>query len=144
MTGNGQPPALVRSPADIDEFYLEDASPANEGSQIPMNTSERFIHQGLLKRFPSLQSVVHSHSRSVIPFGHRRCSISAYLSLGRRLYRAVSSSSGPYSYTSNSVDLDKKARKHSSSKSRTITHPTIPKTYLPTNLASGKPWQTPS
>ncbi|KAI4253645.1 MAG: hypothetical protein L6R42_007507 [Xanthoria sp. 1 TBL-2021] len=69
MTGNGQPPALVRSPQDIDEFYLEDASPANEGSQNPMNTSERFIHQGLLKRFPSLQSVVHSHSRSVIPFG---------------------------------------------------------------------------
>ena len=35
----------------------------------PSSTSERFIHQGLLKRFPSVQSVVHSHSRAVIPFG---------------------------------------------------------------------------
>ena len=69
MTGNGKPPALVRSPEDFDEFYLEDASPANERSSQPEDTSERYIHQGLLKRFPSLQCVVHSHSRSVITFG---------------------------------------------------------------------------
>ncbi|KAI4279139.1 MAG: hypothetical protein LQ337_000480 [Flavoplaca oasis] len=69
MTGNGKPPALVRSAEDLDEFYLEDASPATERSFNPQDTSERYIHQGLLKRFPSLQSVVHSHSRSVIPFG---------------------------------------------------------------------------
>ncbi|KAL8680978.1 MAG: hypothetical protein Q9186_002878 [Xanthomendoza sp. 1 TL-2023] len=55
MTGNGQPPALVRSPEDLDEFYLEDASPATERSSQPMDTSERFIHQGLLKRFPNIQ-----------------------------------------------------------------------------------------
>ncbi|KAI4226831.1 MAG: hypothetical protein L6R36_002876 [Xanthoria steineri] len=69
MTGNGVPPALVRSPEDLDEFYLEDASPATERSLNPMSTSERFIHQALLKRFPSVQSVVHSHSRAVVPFG---------------------------------------------------------------------------
>ena len=69
MTGNGKPPALVRSAEDLDEFYLEDASPANERSSQTEDTSERYIHQGLLKRFPNLQSVVHSHSRSVIPFG---------------------------------------------------------------------------
>ncbi|CAO1606290.1 hypothetical protein XANCAGTX0491_009789 [Xanthoria calcicola] len=69
MTGNGVPPALVRSPEDLDEFYLEDASPATERSLNPMSTSERFIHQALLKRFPSVKSVVHSHSRAVIPFG---------------------------------------------------------------------------
>ncbi|KAL8851430.1 MAG: hypothetical protein Q9221_003701 [Calogaya cf. arnoldii] len=68
MTGNGQPPALVRSPEDLDEFYLEDASPANERTFQPEGTSERYIHQSLLKRFPSLQCVIHSHSRSVIPF----------------------------------------------------------------------------
>ncbi|KAL8993141.1 MAG: hypothetical protein Q9169_006573 [Polycauliona sp. 2 TL-2023] len=69
MTGNGVPPALIRSPEDIDEFYIADASPAGNGTAPPMATSERFIHQALLKRFPSLNSVIHSHSRSVIPFG---------------------------------------------------------------------------
>ncbi|KAL8695634.1 MAG: hypothetical protein Q9224_003278 [Gallowayella concinna] len=69
MTGNGQPPALVRSPEDIDEFNLEDASPATERTSQPGSTSERFIHQALLKRFPNIQSVVHSHASSVIPFG---------------------------------------------------------------------------
>lgn len=75
MTGNGVPPALVRSPADIDEFNLQDASPTSDSTSQrnedmgPSSTSERFIHQGLLKRFPSVQSVVHSHSRAVIPFG---------------------------------------------------------------------------
>ncbi|KAL8672997.1 MAG: hypothetical protein Q9168_002558 [Polycauliona sp. 1 TL-2023] len=69
MTGNGVPPALVRSPDDIDEFYIKDASPADNGTAPPMATSERFIHQALLKRFPNLQSVIHSHSRAVIPFG---------------------------------------------------------------------------
>ena len=51
MTGN-QPPALISSPENLREFYVEDATPvsANSGNQFPI---ERFIHQGILKRFPS-------------------------------------------------------------------------------------------
>ncbi|KAL8807433.1 MAG: hypothetical protein Q9200_004678 [Gallowayella weberi] len=69
MTGNDQPPALVRSAEDLDEFYLEDGAPVTESSYQPENLTEKYIHQGLLKRFPGIQCVVHSHARSVIPFG---------------------------------------------------------------------------
>ena len=68
MTGS-QPPALVRSPDDLWEFHVEDASPANNISENQSKYSERFIHQGIYKRFPNQRSVIHSHSRSVIPYG---------------------------------------------------------------------------
>lgn len=69
MTGAGGPPALITSPSDLDEFYIDDASPVNASADHISPHSERFIHQGILKRFPSQNSVVHSHARSVIPFG---------------------------------------------------------------------------
>lgn len=68
MTGS-PPPALIRSPDDLSEYYIEDGSPVSSSSGPQSPYSERFIHQGILKRFPSQNSVVHSHSRSVIPFG---------------------------------------------------------------------------
>ncbi|KAL8826625.1 MAG: hypothetical protein Q9191_003689 [Dirinaria sp. TL-2023a] len=68
MTGD-PPPALVRSPEDLSEFYVNDGSPVNSSSGHLSPYSERFIHQGILKRFPSQNSVVHSHARTVIPFG---------------------------------------------------------------------------
>ena len=58
-------PALV-SPDDIIEYDLE-SEPCNadgRGSFL-----ERFIHGGIYKARPDVQSVVHSHSPSVIPFG---------------------------------------------------------------------------
>ncbi|KAL8818457.1 MAG: hypothetical protein Q9223_002907 [Gallowayella weberi] len=55
MTGNDQPPALVRSAEDLDEFYLEDGAPVTESSYQPENLTEKYIHQGLLKRFPGIQ-----------------------------------------------------------------------------------------
>lgn len=58
-------PALV-TPDDIIEYDL-DSNPCNaegRGSFL-----ERFIHGAILKARPDLQSVVHSHSPSVIPFG---------------------------------------------------------------------------
>ena len=70
MTG-GPPPALVASAQDLSEYYISDASPVSAAAQgrVPSPYSERFIHQSILKRYPSQTSVVHSHSRSVIPFG---------------------------------------------------------------------------
>ena len=69
MTGNSLAPALISSPDDLNEFYVEDASPVNPKSSQTQNPySERFIHQGILKQFPSQQSVVHSRSKTVIPF----------------------------------------------------------------------------
>lgn len=58
-------PALV-TPADIIEYDL-DSVPCNaegRGSFL-----ERFIHGEIYKARPDIQSVVHSHSPSVIPFG---------------------------------------------------------------------------
>ncbi|KAL8797000.1 MAG: hypothetical protein Q9195_000771 [Heterodermia aff. obscurata] len=67
MTGN-PPPALISSANDLNEYYVEDASPVNPNNSHQSQWSERFIHQGILKQFPSQQSVVHSHSRAVVPF----------------------------------------------------------------------------
>lgn len=70
MTGS-PPPALVRNLTDLNEYYISDGSavtPSADGAaQSPY--SERFIHQGILKRYPSQISVVHSHNLDVIPFG---------------------------------------------------------------------------
>jgi HCOMODA/2-hydroxy-3-carboxy-muconic semialdehyde decarboxylase len=58
-------PALV-TPGDIIEYDL-DSNPCNaegRGSFL-----ERFIHGEIYKVRPDIQSIVHSHSASVIPFG---------------------------------------------------------------------------
>ena len=60
-------PALVSSPADIVEYRVEDASAVVPNS--PTGYIERFIHSEVLKRYPTVNSVVHSHAKSVIPFG---------------------------------------------------------------------------
>ena len=58
-------PALV-TPDDIIEYDLdsEPCNAAGRGSFL-----ERFIHGEIYKARPDIQSVVHSHSPSVIPFG---------------------------------------------------------------------------
>ena len=58
-------PALV-TPEDILEYDLDSTpcSAGNRGSFI-----ERFIHGEIYKARPDINSVVHSHSPSVIPFG---------------------------------------------------------------------------
>ena len=70
MTGS-PPPALVASPQDLAEYYISDASPVSTAEQgrTLSGFDERFIHQSILKRYPSQTSVVHSHARSVLPFG---------------------------------------------------------------------------
>src|SRR5881409_3120125 len=58
-------PALV-TPDDIIEYDL-DSTPVNANSRASF--LERFIHGEIYKRRPDIQSIAHSHSPSVIPFG---------------------------------------------------------------------------
>src|SRR5262245_48569641 len=58
-------PALV-TPDDIIEYDL-DSTPVNANGRSSF--LERFIHGEIYKARPDIQSVVHSHSPSVIPFG---------------------------------------------------------------------------
>ncbi len=58
-------PALV-TPDDIVEYDL-DSNPCNAGGRGVF--LERFIHGEIYKARPDINSIVHSHSPSVIPFG---------------------------------------------------------------------------
>lgn len=58
-------PGLV-TPEDIIEFSL-DSDPVDPNG--PSGSLERFIHGEIYKARPDVNSVVHSHSPSVIPFG---------------------------------------------------------------------------
>jgi ribulose-5-phosphate 4-epimerase/fuculose-1-phosphate aldolase len=58
-------PAVVSSARDIGEYYVEDGSPV-EGTEG--GYAERFIHSEILKRYPDIQSVVHSHAEDVLPY----------------------------------------------------------------------------
>ena len=66
-------PALV-IPGDIMEYDL-DSNPINANGRSSF--LERFIHGEIYKARPDIQSVVHSHSPSVIPFGLVRVAMQA-------------------------------------------------------------------
>jgi ribulose-5-phosphate 4-epimerase/fuculose-1-phosphate aldolase len=66
-------PALV-TPGDIMEYDL-DSNPLNTNGRASF--LERFIHGEIYKARPDVQSVVHSHSPSVIPFGLVRVPLEA-------------------------------------------------------------------
>jgi ribulose-5-phosphate 4-epimerase/fuculose-1-phosphate aldolase len=59
-------PALVTCREDIEEYYVDDASPVNK--EAPQGYAERFIHSELYKSYSDVNSVIHSHSEAVIPF----------------------------------------------------------------------------
>jgi ribulose-5-phosphate 4-epimerase/fuculose-1-phosphate aldolase len=58
-------PAVVSSPQDIGEYLVEDGSPVN-GTQG--GYAERYIHSEILRAYPDVNSVVHSHAEDVLPF----------------------------------------------------------------------------
>jgi ribulose-5-phosphate 4-epimerase/fuculose-1-phosphate aldolase len=58
-------PAVVSGPQDIGEYLVEDGSPL-EGTEG--GYAERFIHSEILRRYPDVQSVVHSHAEDVLPY----------------------------------------------------------------------------
>jgi ribulose-5-phosphate 4-epimerase/fuculose-1-phosphate aldolase len=59
-------PALVANSSDLVEYHVEDAAPVDPNA--PSGFIERYIHSELYKRFPSINSVVHSHSPQVVPY----------------------------------------------------------------------------
>jgi ribulose-5-phosphate 4-epimerase/fuculose-1-phosphate aldolase len=58
--------ALVSSPSDLIEYHVSDSSPVDPNAK--KGYQERFIHSELYKRFPDINSVVHSHSQAVVPY----------------------------------------------------------------------------
>jgi ribulose-5-phosphate 4-epimerase/fuculose-1-phosphate aldolase len=65
LMSRARPPELVE-PGDLMEFAL-DGSPLDPRGRKPYR--ERFIHAALYEARADIQSVIHNHSRSVIPFG---------------------------------------------------------------------------
>ncbi|MCJ1305737.1 hypothetical protein MMC08_008553 [Hypocenomyce scalaris] len=59
-------PAVVMSERDLVEYYISDASPVDPSA--PSGYSERYIHSEVLKRFPSVNAVIHSHDPSIVPY----------------------------------------------------------------------------
>jgi len=58
-------PAVVSGPADIGEYLISDGTPVNG---TVGGYSERYIHSEILKRYPDVNAVVHSHSEDVLPY----------------------------------------------------------------------------
>ncbi|TVY85055.1 Decarboxylase tropJ [Lachnellula suecica] len=65
MSGD-KAPALVSSPSDLIEYHVGDSSPVDPSAK--KGYQERFIHSELYKRYPEINSVVHSHSQAVLPY----------------------------------------------------------------------------
>lgn len=59
-------PALVKSRNDIIEYRIEDSSAVDEDA--PKGFAERFIHSEIYKTYRDVNSVVHAHNESVLPF----------------------------------------------------------------------------
>ncbi|KIW09393.1 uncharacterized protein PV09_00287 [Verruconis gallopava] len=67
LMSRNMPPALMSSAEDIVEYRIEDAEPVE--NDAPKGFVERCIHSEILKRFPTINAVVHAHAPSVLPFG---------------------------------------------------------------------------
>jgi HCOMODA/2-hydroxy-3-carboxy-muconic semialdehyde decarboxylase len=78
-------PALV-TPGDIVEFDL-DSTPCDP--EAPAGSIERFIHGEIYRARPDVNSVVHSHSPSVIPFGLVETEMQAMFHMAAFLTRGV-------------------------------------------------------
>lgn len=59
-------PGTITGPNDLIEYYVDDASPVDPKSGL--GYSERCIHSEILKAYPHINAVIHSHSAAVVPF----------------------------------------------------------------------------
>jgi hypothetical protein len=59
-------PVTVSEENDLMEYCVADASSVK--IPAPAGYAERYIHSEIYKRYPGVQSVVHSHSPAVIPY----------------------------------------------------------------------------
>ena len=60
------PPAAVSSRQDLIHYWVENAEPVDPSAAA--GYSERCIHSDILKKYPGVHSVVHSHSEAVVPY----------------------------------------------------------------------------
>lgn len=66
MMSGSVAPAVVSSANDLIQYRISDCSPVDENAK--KGYSERFIHGEIYKRFPDVNSVVHSHAEAVLPY----------------------------------------------------------------------------
>ena len=57
--------AIVSGPHDIGEYLVSDGSGV---SGTRGGYAERYIHSEILKRYPDVNAVIHSHSEDVLPY----------------------------------------------------------------------------
>ncbi|KEF52687.1 uncharacterized protein A1O9_11104 [Exophiala aquamarina CBS 119918] len=66
IMSRNMPPATVASDRDLVEYNVSDASPVDPSA--PRGYLERCIHSEIYKKYPKINSVIHSHSHAVVPF----------------------------------------------------------------------------
>lgn len=59
-------PGTISSRFDLIEYWVDNAEPVDPTST--KGYSERCIHSEVLKRFPDVHSVIHSHSEALVPY----------------------------------------------------------------------------
>lgn len=59
-------PATISSEQDLIEYWVENAEPVDPTSV--KGYSERCIHSEIFKKYPEVQSAIHSHSEAVVPY----------------------------------------------------------------------------
>lgn len=59
-------PATVSSRNDLIEYWVENAEPVDPNAAP--GYAERCIHSEVLKRYPEVNSVIHSHAQDVVPY----------------------------------------------------------------------------
>jgi ribulose-5-phosphate 4-epimerase/fuculose-1-phosphate aldolase len=59
-------PATISSRSDLIHYWVENAEPVDKNAAP--GYSERCIHSEVLKRFPEVNCVIHSHSNAVVPY----------------------------------------------------------------------------
>ena len=59
-------PALIASPTDLVEYQISDASPLDPNA--PQGYLERNIHAAVLKQYPQVNCVIHSHSQDIVSY----------------------------------------------------------------------------
>ena len=59
-------PALIASPSDLVLYQTADAAPVDPNA--PQGYLERNIHAAVLKQYPEVQCVIHSHSEDIVSY----------------------------------------------------------------------------